>query len=355
MQENQYVHGAGGDVDIFGVAVDAGQACVQGLFVRDGRLLGNRTWFPKNELAVADGGTAVRLRLPVLPGRARAGDAEDRGRRGRRTAMRTSWPTALTDRAGRRVEVASQVRGQRARWADMATENARMSLAAYAADRQNVLGRFVALQAALGWEDIPERLECFDISHSAGEATVASCVVFDTEGPLKSDYRRYNIEGVPRGDDYGAIEQVMRRRYTRLVEGEGALPDAIIIDGGAGQVGRAAEVLDQLQVKDIALLGIAKGPTRKAGLRDDPSGGPRRTGPARRTAAPCICCSISATRRIGSRSPDTVAGGRRSAAARCSTTSPASDRAASASCSRTSARSRRSKGRASRKSPKFPA
>ena len=265
IQENQYVHGAGGNVDIFGVAIDAGQACVQGLFVRDGRLLGNRTWFPKNELGVP----AVEL-LFAFVSQYYLGGREREMPKTLVVAVAQSdaalLAEALAERAGRRVEVACHVRGQRARWAQMATENARMSLAALVADRQNVLGRFVDLQAALGWEDIPSRLECFDISHSAGEATVASCVVFDTEGPVKSDYRRYNIEGVPRGDDYGAIEQVMRRRYTRLVEGEAALPDAVIIDGGAGQVGRAAEVLDQLQVTDIALLGIAKGPTRKAGF-----------------------------------------------------------------------------------------
>ena len=259
------MHGAGGDVDTFGIAAEAGQACVQGLFVRDGRLLGNRTWFPKDELALPDDELlSAFVSQYYLGGREREmpktvvvavpeSDAE-------------LLAEALTARAGRRVEVACQVRGQRARWVGMATDNARMSLASFVADRQNVLGRFVALQAALAWEDIPQRLECFDISHSAGEATVASCVVFDAEGPRKSDYRRYNIEGVPRGDDYGAIEQVMRRRYTKLVEGEGALPDVVIIDGGAGQLGRAVEVLQGLQVKDIAVLGIAKGPTRKAGF-----------------------------------------------------------------------------------------
>ena len=265
VQENQYVHGDGGDVDIFGVAGGLGQACVQGLFVRDGRLLGNRTWFPRNELGVAESELlSAFLSQYYLGG----------GERETPKTVVASVPlddadllaAALSSRAGRRVEVATHVRGQRAQWTRMATENAGMSLAAYVAGRKNTLGRFVELQAVLGWEDIPKRLECFDISHSAGEATVASCVVFDKEGPLKSDYRRYNIEGVARGDDYGAIEQVMRRRYTRLVEGDGLLPDAVIIDGGIGQIGRANEVLDQLQVKEIALLGIAKGPTRKPGF-----------------------------------------------------------------------------------------
>ena len=121
----------------------------------------------------------------------------------------------------------------------MASENAELSLGALVADRKNTLSRFVELQSALDCGDLPRRLECFDISHTGGEATVASCVVFDTDGPAKSDYRRFNIEGVTPGDDYGAIEQAIRRRYTRLAQGEGVLPDVVVIDGGAGQVNRA--------------------------------------------------------------------------------------------------------------------
>ena len=265
IQENQYVHGQAGDVDVFGVAVGSGHACVQGLFVRDGRLLGHRTWFPKNELAVGES----ELLFAFLSQYYLGGDEREVPKTvvaATHLAEPELLAAALSERAGRKTEVACQVRSQRARWASMAAENAELSLAALIADRKNVLGRFVDLQAALGWEDVPRRLECFDISHTAGEATVASCVVFDTTGPLKSDYRRFNIEGVPRGDDYGAVEQAIRRRYTRLVQGDGLLPDALVIDGGAGQVGRAAEVLEQLQVEDVALLGIAKGPSRKPGL-----------------------------------------------------------------------------------------
>ena len=265
IQESQYVHGEGGDADIFGVAVRVGHACVQGLFVRGGRLLGHRTWFPRNELGVADG----ELLFAFLSQYYLGGTEREVPRAVVAAVPFEDAPllaTALTEKAGRNTEVACHVRGQRARWAAMATENAQLALDAFAADRKNVLGRMVDLQAALGWEDVPQRLECFDISHSAGEATVASCVVFDANGPRKSDYRRFNIEGVPRGDDYGAIEQAIRRRYTRLAEGEGTLPDALVIDGGSGQLARAAEVLEQLQVKDVAIIGIAKGPTRKAGL-----------------------------------------------------------------------------------------
>lgn len=288
VQENQYVHGAGGDVDIFGIAppdgavsgrevahasgakADAGgraaaQVCVQGLFVRDGRLLGHRTWFPKNELAMSGGDMLFAFLSQYYLG---GGDREIPKSVIASASMRDSelLASALAARAGRKVEVSSRVRGQRARWARMAAENAEISLNALVADRQNMMSRFVELQSALECEDLPKRLECFDISHAAGESTVASCVVFDSDGPVKSDYRRFNIEGVARGDDYGAIEQTIRRRYSRLAQGEGVLPDVVVIDGGAGQVNRAAEVLSSLQLDDIVLLGIAKGPTRRPGL-----------------------------------------------------------------------------------------
>ena len=264
MQESQYVHGAGGDADVFGVALAAGQACLQGLFVRDGRVLGQRTWFQPNALD----SSASEMLFAFVSQYYLGGEREIP------RAVVTSTPlpdadvltAALAERAGRGVDVACRPRGQRARWARMATENAELALAALVSDRKSVMGRFVALQAALGFEDLPRRLECFDISHASGEATVASCVVFDTSGPVKSDYRRFNIKDVAPGDDYAAIEQAIRRRYTRLVEGEGRLPDALIIDGGDGQVQRAEQVLAQLQVEDVAVLGIAKGPARKPGL-----------------------------------------------------------------------------------------
>ena len=265
IQESQYVHGEGGDADIFGIALGSGRACVEGLFVRGGRLLGHRTWYPNNRL----GASAEEVLFAFLSQYYLSGSGREIPRAVVAAAPLADRPLladALSQESGRKTEVACRPRGQRARWAAMAAENAQISLAALLADKADMLARFLALQAALGWDERPRRLECFDISHAAGEATVASCVVFDADGPRKSDYRRFNIKGVPRGDDYGAIEQAIRRRYTRLVQGAGPLPDALIIDGGAGQVARAAEVLEQLQVGDVALLGIAKGVGRKPGL-----------------------------------------------------------------------------------------
>jgi len=265
IQEQQYVHGASGDVDVFAVALASGAACVQGMFIRGGRLLGHRTWFPRNELAVEGAEMLDAFLAQYYFGG---------GEREIPKAIVLSHPIvdaeliaeALREQAGHRVEITSGVRSQRARWLDMAQQNAKLSLDSYLADKQNVLARFVDLQEALALEDLPERLECFDISHSSGEATVASCVVFDSNGPLKSDYRRFNIEGVAAGDDYGAMNQALRRRYERLKSGDGVLPDILVIDGGPGQLNQAREVLSDLQVEGVQILGIAKGTTRKPGL-----------------------------------------------------------------------------------------
>jgi len=265
VQEQQYVHASEGDVDVFALVAISGISCVQALFIRAGRMLGQRTWFPRNELGLP----SEEMLDAFLSQYYLAGQQRDVPKTVITScAVRDGdlLSAALAEKAGRRVDVVSQVRGQRARWLSMALENASHSINAYLADKRNVFARFVALQDALALDDVPERLECFDISHTMGEATVASCVVFDSNGPLKSDYRRFNIEDVNPGDDYGAMEQALRRRYTRLKQGEGKLPDVLIIDGGRGQLQRAQEVLAELQVDDVSILGIAKGPSRKPGL-----------------------------------------------------------------------------------------
>ena len=133
--------------------------------------------------------------------------------------------------------------------------------------------RFEALQEALTLDFDIAWMECFDISHTMGEATVASCVVFNEEGPLKSDYRRYNIEGITPGDDYGAMKQALTRRYTRIQQEDGKLPDILFIDGGKGQLRQAREVMQELQVDDVSIIGVAKGSDRKAGLENAVSRG----------------------------------------------------------------------------------
>jgi len=267
VQESQYVHAAGGDVDIFGLALANGIACVQAMFVRGGRMLGQRTFFPKNELELPEGELLEAfVSQYYLAGSRRETPKTIVVSHLDSPESRALLADALRSHSQRKVDLVRDVRGQRARWLKIALENAGVSLQNYVADRRNMFSRFVDLQEALQLEEMPERLECFDISHTSGEATVASCVVFDTSGPLKSDYRRFNIEGITPGDDYAAMEQALQRRYARLSKGEGTLPDLLIIDGGPGQIGKAVKVLDALRVDEVRILGIAKGPDRKAGL-----------------------------------------------------------------------------------------
>ncbi|MEM6302972.1 MAG: excinuclease ABC subunit UvrC, partial [Pseudomonadota bacterium] len=172
----------------------------------------------------------------------------------------------FTQYAGRRVELKDRVRDARARWLQLAAQSAETNLEAQLAGKQSVRSRFLALQEALEREVVPERIECFDISHSSGEATVASCVVFDQEGARKSDYRRFNIEDITAGDDYAAMNQALNRRFKRLRDEEAPMPDILLIDGGKGQVTQALDVLRELSINAVEVVGVAKGTTRKAGF-----------------------------------------------------------------------------------------
>ena len=266
VQETQYVSGEGAeDLDVIAVALEQGMACVQVFFMRNGLNLGNKTFFPRQaEGADADEilaafisqfylGAGDRHRVPaeVLVNLPPQGEA--------------LLQEVLSEQAARRVQISHRLRGERARWVQMAQSNAQSALQARLASKANLLHRFEALQDALELDSLPQRLECFDISHAMGEATVASCVVMDTSGPLKSDYRRFNITDVTPGDDYAAMRQALRRRYTRLKKGEGKMPDILLIDGGKGQLAEAEAILEELQIGDVLLLGVAKGPDRKPG------------------------------------------------------------------------------------------
>jgi excinuclease ABC subunit C len=163
------------------------------------------------------------------------------------------------------VELKSSVRGERARFLQMAERNAQASLTARLASRQTLGARFDDLQKLLELNELPRRIECFDISHTQGELTVASCVVFGPEGAEKSHYRRFNISGITPGDDYAAMHQALVRRFRKVAEGEGAKPDILLIDGGSGQVAQALDVLKELGVTGIHVVGVAKGPGRRTG------------------------------------------------------------------------------------------
>jgi excinuclease ABC subunit C len=185
---------------------------------------------------------------------------------GRKLEDAESLAQVLAERAGHSVEVRCPVRGLPARWVELTEENATQALRIRMAQRQGVEEMLAALAAELDLPEVPARIECFDISHTGGEGTVASCVVFGPEGPLKKEYRRFNITGVTPGDDYGALRQALERRYTRIRDGEIPKPDLLLIDGGLGQISQVHEVLVGLGFdEEVTLVGVAKGPDRKPG------------------------------------------------------------------------------------------
>jgi excinuclease ABC subunit C len=172
----------------------------------------------------------------------------------------------LSAEAGRRVRVHHRVRGDRARWVDLALENARVALGNRVGSGEAGAARLARLAEALDLAEAPERLECFDVSHTRGEQAVASCVVYGRDGAVKSEYRRFNIKDITPGDDYAAMRQALTRRYGRVKREEGRLPDILLVDGGRGQLTQALEVLDELQVEGVTVVGVAKGPGRRPGL-----------------------------------------------------------------------------------------
>jgi len=262
LQAQYHVQGANADMDVIACSIESGIACVSVLFFRNGISLGTRDFFPRLPLEDAESPDVLAqfiaqyyLDRPVP------------------RELILSEPIAdqdilaelLGQQTGHVVELKSSVRGDRAQFLQMAQRNARASLTARLASRQTLGTRFEDLKNVLELDFSPRRIECFDISHTMGEATVASCVVFGPEGPEKSHYRRFNIAGITPGDDYAAMHQALTRRFRKVAEGEGAKPDVLLIDGGNGQVAQAMDVLSELGVSGIEVVGVAKGPGRRAG------------------------------------------------------------------------------------------
>lgn len=266
IQERQYVAKGQGNVDVIAAVSKEGYICIQVLYVRAGRMIGNRAYFPKAATTV-DTTEALAAFLPqYYLNSVHESDIPEQILVNKILVDAQVLQRTLTEKSGHNVEVALPSRGHRARWMIMATRNALHVLTTYTADKVNMLKRFEDLQQALQLDNCPQRLECFDISHTLGEATVASCVVFDGNGPLKSDYRRFNIKDITQGDDYAAMEQALLRHYRRIKEEERPLPDILVIDGGLGQLHQAEKVLEELQVTGVLIVSLAKGPTRKPGL-----------------------------------------------------------------------------------------
>ncbi|MBH2809940.1 excinuclease ABC subunit UvrC [Serratia liquefaciens] len=266
--ERQFVSGNSDDLDVIGVAFESGMACLHVLFIRQGKVLGSRSYFPK-----VPGGTDMSEVVQTFVGQFYLQGSQMRTLPAEilldfTLPEKDLLAESLSELAGRKIQIQSKPRGDRARYLKLARTNAATALTTKLSQQSTIHQRLAELAKVLNLAEI-NRMECFDISHTMGEQTVASCVVFDSNGPLRSEYRRYNITGITPGDDYAAMAQVLKRRYGKALE-EKKIPDVIFIDGGKGQLGMAVDVFNSLNVtwdkNKPLLIGIAKGADRKAGL-----------------------------------------------------------------------------------------
>ena len=268
IQQKQYASGESDNFDIVACVKNTNYACIQLSFIRSGLNLGSRRYYPRN-IENQNESNLIRAflshfylsnmdvkkySLEILLSH----DIDDK----------KLLENVFNERFERKIKIKHNVRGERAKWLAMAKENAIFNLKQKLAIDENLNKRFLALQKLLNIKQNINKIECFDISHTSGESMVASCVVFDKNGANKGKYRKFNIENITKGDDYGAMKQVVRRRYMRLVKEEAILPDLILIDGGKGQINVTQKELDELQLSHIPVLGIAKGPSRKPGMEN---------------------------------------------------------------------------------------
>ncbi|CNK84609.1 excinuclease ABC subunit C [Yersinia pseudotuberculosis] len=266
--EQQFVSGDSEDLDVIGVAFDAGLACVHVLFIRLGKVLGSRSYFPK-----VPAGTELSEVVQTFVGQFYLQGSQGRTLPGEilldfTLTEKDLLASSLSELAGRKIQIQSRPRGDRARYLKLARTNASTALITRLSQQSTIHQRMKELAKVLKLDEI-NRMECFDISHTMGEQTVASCVVFDANGPVRSEYRRYNISGITPGDDYAAMAQVLKRRYGKALDDQ-KIPDVIFIDGGKGQLSQAFDVFASLNVpwdkQKPLLVGVAKGSDRKAGL-----------------------------------------------------------------------------------------
>ena len=249
------------DLDILGFATNGAIHCVTILFIRNGAVIGSRDHFPKSpgqteRNKLLNGFVAQYYLGRDAPREIIVEDDIEDG---------AVLQATLADRCGHKVEIRSRVRGDRQRWLEMANTNAEQGLNLKVASNATIRRQFNALGESLGLDETPARIECFDVSHTSGEATVASCVVFNTAGPMKSDYRRFNLTPTAGGDDYEAMREALRRRYVRVKKGEVPMPDVLFVDGGKGQLSEAMTVLDELELSWLQVVAVAKGRARKVG------------------------------------------------------------------------------------------
>lgn len=260
--EKQFVQGEKGDVDIIACATESNIACIQVFFIRNGQHFGNKVFFPK----MSDDNAPATIVEAFIAQYYFDRQAPHELIVSHQPPEAELLVEVLAAQSGHAVGITGRVRGERQKWLAMAITNAENALHGKLSAKSTLHARFLSLQQQLGCSETPRRLECFDISHTQGEQTVASCVVFDREGPVKSAYRRFNISGITAGDDYAAIEQAVLRRFKRQQKGEHPAPDILFIDGGKGQVQAAQKALAELAVNNVMIIGISKGPDRKPGM-----------------------------------------------------------------------------------------
>jgi excinuclease ABC subunit C len=250
VQARQYVESERGvDADVVACAIEGAIACVNLVMIRGGRHVGDRSFFPSNAEGAASGevvGAFLEQHYVEQPAPA----------------------LIVTDEPVELQNVVNPVHGERRVWLEMARKNALLAIAQRVRDRATQEARLAALREALGLAEGAQRIECFDISHTMGEATVASCVVYDRNQMQKSEYRRFNIRDITPGDDYAAMRQALSRRYERVSAEGGRIPDLILIDGGRGQVAAARAALADLGLHQVCVVGVAKGPARKPGQEE---------------------------------------------------------------------------------------
>jgi excinuclease ABC subunit C len=267
IQARQYISANEGDIDIIGLALSAGIACIQLLTMRGGKILGSRSYFPSLPPNAGAEEILTAFITQYYLGVNRHHHEIPKEILTEIALPEQSWlEEVLSEQAKHKVVLSFSVRGERKKWQEMADTNAKQSVASYLINKANTKERFSALQALLNFNELPKRIECFDISHSMGEATVASCVVFNINGPMKSDYRRFNITDITGGDDIAAMRQALLRRYKRLQLDEQKLPDILLIDGGIPQMNAALAILVELNITQMLVIGVAKGEGRKPGL-----------------------------------------------------------------------------------------
>jgi excinuclease ABC subunit C len=268
LQARQYVDGQAANLDAIACALQGGHACIVLLAYRDGRNLGTRSFLPKT-----NGADSAEEVLAAFVSQYYGEQPPPREVVLDREIPDREWiEEALSAAAGRKVQIKTNVRGERAGYLDLVRRNAELTLAGGLGSQAAQRARVESLREMLGLDEPPQRIECFDISHTMGEATVASCVVFNANGPVRGQYRRYNIEGIAPGDDYAAMHQALSRRFRKAAEGdpEAVLPDVLLIDGGTGQVAQAQAALAELGVQSqwsagLCIVGVAKGEARRPG------------------------------------------------------------------------------------------